>query len=426
MRFILLITGLLSLQTLRSQEDIKVLTYNLMLYRSTIGQCDYSNNDPAQKEDNLKTVIQYADPDVVVFQEIGNSQGNILDLLDNSLNTDGETKYTYTTYAGSSSLINHCFFNENKIGYIGHNSIERGINNEYIVRLIDAYRFYYKDPSLASGADTTYFTVFAAHFKAGQGGQNPDDRHVAAEAIMEYVRDNDLQNFMLAGDLNVYAASEPAYQQLTDFYDASYNFNDPTGIEGAWNNNNSGNFSLVHTQSTHTGFDPCFSGGGMDDRFDFILLSNSIMDNSNYLEYESYSYRVIGQDGNRFNSSVVSPSNADVSLNVANALYRVSDHLPVVVTLKAHSRDPSSTQELKFNKHFIKIQNPVRNKALTIRSSYNRQTTATLYDLTGRKIQDINITPGVNNIHLDSKTKKGNYILKINKKGLTPFRIVII
>src|SRR5690554_8106850 len=54
----------------------------------------------------------------------------------------------------------------------------------------------------------------------------------------------------------------------------------------------------------------CGSQGGMDDRFDQILVSQNVMNNSDNVEYQTGSYRAVGNDGNHFNSSLISGSNS--------------------------------------------------------------------------------------------------------------------
>lgn len=69
--------------------------------------------------------------------------------------------------------------------------------------------------------------------------------------------------------------------------------------------------------------------GGVDDRFDFLLLSPSLMQ-----RYTAGSYTAFGNDGQHFNNSInAEPANSIVSQTVANALFDASDHLPVYLDL---------------------------------------------------------------------------------------------
>src|SRR5690554_7468398 len=75
----------------------------------------------------------------------------------------------------------------------------------------------------------------------------------------------------------------------------AYALKDPINRPGSWNN--SGSYAEIHTQSTRNGgnFD-CGSQGGMDDRFDQILVSQNVMNNSDNVEYQTGSYRAVGND----------------------------------------------------------------------------------------------------------------------------------
>ena len=83
------------------------------------------------------------------------------------------------------------------------------------------------------------------------------------------------------------------------------------------------------TQSTRTVSLPDEgSTGGLDDRFDMILISQAIKD-SGGITYIPGSYMAVGNDGNHFNRGLNELPNAVVSDEVALALYYASDHLPV-------------------------------------------------------------------------------------------------
>ncbi len=59
-------------------------------------------------------------------------------------------------------------------------------------------------------------------------------------------------------------------KKLINFSVEEYRFYDPINRVGDWHNNPS--YADIHTQSTHTVYNNCASTGGMDDRFDFIMV----------------------------------------------------------------------------------------------------------------------------------------------------------
>jgi hypothetical protein len=126
---------------------------------------------------------------------------------------------------------------------------------------------------------------------------------------------------------------------------------------GSWHNNDY--YEDIHTQSTHTG-SGCPSGGGMDDRFDFILASDEILEGVGHVEYIEDSYIAIGQDGQHFNQSLVSsPTNTSVPADVLEALYGMSDHLPIRLKLLIDNNVGIAESGIpEFN---ISINNPVSN-----------------------------------------------------------------
>ena len=81
----------------------------------------------------------------------------------------------------------------------------------------------------------------------------------------------------------------------------------------------------------------CGVNGGMDDRFDFQLVTGEFLDGAG-LSYIANSYHTFGNNGTTFNQDINSASNT-VTLSgvtsytkaqVLSALHTVSDHLPVV------------------------------------------------------------------------------------------------
>ena len=71
----------------------------------------------------------------------------------------------------------------------------------------------------------------------------------------------------------------------------------------------------------------------MDDRFDFIFISEDLISGEDGVLYLENSYLAEGQDGNHFNQSVNDGLNSSVSQEIADALYYMSDHLPVSMSL---------------------------------------------------------------------------------------------
>jgi len=281
----------------------------------------------------MSTIIGHALPDILVVNELGggNAALNSFRLLSNALNQNGRTFYNFANAASSGNLANMIYFNNNKLGLHSQSTITNGANGLPLVRLIDHYILYHKEPSLAQHQDTTYLHILAAHLKAGSSNADERERAQATSAVMTYLDNNNIDsNVFFMGDLNLYNSSEPAYQDLINYTNANYRFRDPVNAPGNWG---STAYASLHTQSTRTS-GGCFAGGGMDDRFDFILASDGVINQQNRVGYLSNTYRTLGQDGRRYNNSLIFPTNNSAPTAVINALYNMSDHLPVLLDVE--------------------------------------------------------------------------------------------
>src|SRR5690606_38224226 len=117
----------------------------------------------------------------------------------------------------------------------------------------------------------------------------------------------------------------PAYQTLINQTAPKY-FIDPLTLSGTWNNEI---YSPYHTQSTRTRQFGGGASGGLDDRFDMILMSQTVMEEGGVF-FLPGSYFAFGNDGNHYNDSINKMPNTAVTQQIANALHYASDHLPVI------------------------------------------------------------------------------------------------
>ncbi len=318
-----------------SQESIKVMHYNLLYYGKTTSFCTSDNNNIDHKNNQLKTIINYVQPDIFCVNEMDASLADVNYLMDNVLNINGISHWKHAQVSGS-YMINMLYYNSDKIHLVSQESIEG------YPRQTDVYHL-----ELVNNPEIKW-TVFSTHLKAGNSYENREDRAYSTEKIMNFLANRNIENFLLTGDLNLYQASEQAFQNLTNPNEPDIAFNDPINRLGNWSSNPS--FADVHTQATHSANTGCFSHGGIDDRFDFILVSNAIKNGTHELAYKNNSYTTIGQDGNHYNQAINEGSNNSAPENVIEALYEMSDHLPVSLTLIQNGQTTST--EILFNKDF--------------------------------------------------------------------------
>lgn len=419
--FLLLGIVLLSVDLLAQQKDtLRVMSYNLLYYRETTTFCTTNNNSTSAKETAMEKIIDETLPDILVVNEMGGGSSiNAFRLLQNSLNKNGRSNYNLANSTGiggtnPQSLVNMLYFNTEKLELESQYTIEKDLNAIDLVRLIDVYQLRYKDSNLMVHHDTIRIHVLAAHLKAGSSTSDEDERADATEAVMAHLDSiNATGNYILAGDLNLYSSTEPAYQDLINYVDTSQRFYDPINVAGNWHNDS--RYASLHTQSTSTS-GGCAAGGGMDDRFDFLLASDEIMNNTNRMNYIAGSYKAVGQDGLRFNQSIISPANTAVDSATAQALHDMSDHLPVVMDMELSV--PLATAIPNYTLGDFYFENPNSGFfQLDLRQFKEQIQKVEIMDLSGRTVQVIEVN-AANNIQLDiSNLPNGPYLLKVTSKS---------
>lgn len=301
-----------------AQDTIRVLTYNLLSYGNTSGYCDTRCKDL-----QLRIVVGYVQPALIGFNEIAPYAGYVRRLLDSVLNVGEVNWWRSGVFANVSNgdRVSMVFYDERRFGWLGQTLIttQGGLRDVY------AYHLYYKDPTLSIHQDTLFVTVIVSHLKAGNTASDAATRAQAATAIRNYIQSLPAQKrqFVLElGDHNLYGSSEAAYQRLLE------ELVDP-GPSGEWDNNPT--YAPYHTQSTRTqSLADGGSSGGLDNRFDFIFFSPSCTTSTAKARYIPNSHKVLGQDGLHYKKSITdAPSPAGLPQAVINALYALSDHLPV-------------------------------------------------------------------------------------------------
>ena len=319
-----------------AQDTLTVMQYNLLEYgnyQSWFADCYETNNNTQRKDECIRTIMDYVKPDILTVCEFGATQALQNAFISHNLNINGANYWqsdNIINYA-SSNIINHIFFDSRKLGLKKHVALRTN------PRDTDVYELYLKTASLAAG-DTIKLVCIVAHLKAGQGYEA--SRRAQIQKAMDYVNQNySTDNVLIMGDFNMYGASESGYRLLTQTYNnPSICFMDPLGSSGVgeWNNNSL--FTPFHTQSTRYYSDECFSSGGLDDRFDFILMADEIAFSYNHLRYVQGSFHAVGNDGHHFNMSVNQGYNSSVPVEVAEALFDASDHLPVTMKIAVDAK----------------------------------------------------------------------------------------
>lgn len=404
--FILLIIG----QYVCGQDTIRLMHYNLLNYGNYWSYCTSTNNNVNDKNEYLKVIVDYVKPDIITVNEISDNEEYHDLILNEVLNIGGVNYFArpYLPNTSNSPIMNQVYYNTQKFTLLGNTALPTNYRD------IDILKFRI---NTSGNIENIFLNCAVAHLKAGD---EPEERGYEVNQLMNYLNNSSAAgNYTFSGDFNIYTASEPAFQNMLYYPNEEVRFYDPINQIGSWNNNNY--FAAVHTQSTHTNGN-CASGGGMDDRFDFIMISDEVRDGTEKVKYLQDSYWAVGQDGQHFNQSLLSyPDNTTVPSDVLNALYGMSDHLPVIIDLVVG--DETGFVDMLESYVDITFNNPFKDQlSLKIKPDNTATFTIDLMDITGRLYysQTIHV---IGQKELTIPTHEfghGMYLLKLtDDKGMT-------
>jgi len=327
--FLLLIYGM----PIFAQSNIKIMNYNLLTY---------PEGEMVNRIDTLSKILNFYEPDLLLVQELKSEQGlqNITQEL-NALFGD----YKAGTYvpqisnpANSWRLQQNLIFNEAVFELVSEQAIETPYRdvNYFQLRILE------EDGTPSTELLHTYVT----HLKSSQGSTNEQLRLSMVEVLINHISLLPSEsNVIVAGDFNVYESGEPAYELLLSA-NGTNTLRDPINMP-EWGEANFPN-QEIFTQSTRLSSLNAGSGGGLDDRFDFILLSEQLMNPNARFVYQAESYQALGNNGTCYNQDLLDCSTMDnVTFELLRALYYMSDHLPIVLSLD--TKEVTSTIELPFS-----------------------------------------------------------------------------
>lgn len=345
----------------KAQDTLTVMQYNLLYYgnyQSSYYDCYETNNNTQTKDECIRTILNHVKPDILTVNEFGATDALQTDFMRHNLNINGIDYWKTDDIINhiGSRIINHIFYDSRKMELKKHVALDTS------PRDTDVYELYLKTPGLAFG-DTIKLVCIVAHLRSSMGYE--ENRRAALQKALDHVYQHYAnENVLIMGDFNMYTSNEPGYQLLTQTYsNPEARFVDPlsyvNGV-GAWNDNSQ--YAQFHTQSTHYTSNDCFVSGGLDDRFDFILMSDEIAYGTNRIRYANQSYKAVGNDGRHFNHDIVYNGNSAVPAEVAQALYDGSDHLPVTMKIAVNASLGVEDDETQLMQAYI-TPNPATNLA---------------------------------------------------------------
>jgi endonuclease/exonuclease/phosphatase family metal-dependent hydrolase len=297
-----------------SAETIRVCTYNVLNFPGSTGTL---------REPEFITVLQNADPDVLIVQEML-SQTGVNQFLNDILNDGQPGTYAAAPFTDGPDTDNALFYKPSVVTFVSTQQIATALRDvsEYVLR---------PATHTSSAAE---FRLYSFHLKAGSTSTDQSKRLAETTIIRNHL--NALPSgsyFMLGADLNIRASTETAYQKLvgseSDNDGRSF---DPIDTPGSWYSNAA--FAAVHTQSPRTLQFGGGANGGMDDRFDQLLVSAACEDGEG-LNIIDGTYTAYGNDGLHFNIAINDGTNYAVGDVIADAIHNASDHIPVFADFRS-------------------------------------------------------------------------------------------
>ncbi|MFK5889521.1 MAG: T9SS type A sorting domain-containing protein [Flavobacteriaceae bacterium] len=414
MKKVPLFFSLLFSLALFSQTQLKVMSYNLL---------DFPEQLPNPRENYLKNIIDDIQPDIFMVCELENETG--ADLILNTSLTTTDNRYARAAFVGNQSstyqgIQQLVFYNSHKLELTNQTEVIT------VVRDINHYTFKLKTVDVAT--NPIFLEVYVAHLKSSQGYEN-QRAEMAQDFTSSLGRIPSNHFVIIGGDFNLYTSSELAYQELLDNTNAIVMV-DPINRSGSWHNKSS--FTDIHTQSTHTGQNfyqissyCCGAGGGLDDRFDFILMSKNLQTSTD-LHYVTGSYKAYGNNGNCFNKRINDTScTGTYSQTIRDNLYKMSDHLPVVMQLETPQNTLAVKEQKLVQSVFFKNGNLLNNwLELNINTNLKGEP-LTIYNSLGQIVLRKIITTTNTLKYNITNLKPGVYYLKIaSTRAVKPLKFI--
>ena len=323
--------------------QIKIMSYNIFDCDNFSDRLTYFN-----------TIMDYVRPDILIVEEIRSSISNVNLFLNNVLKPIDPNysagDFIPSSYSENSNAI---FYNSSKITFRSNTAIQ---TNQRDINKFVVYHPLTQDSLI----------IFALHLHSGDLPGPPSDRTIRASEINYLVTSLDAlennTNYIVVGDFNLYAPTEPAYKKMVKksndhnyLIDPVNNGNQIDTLSGTWNLSQ---YYQVQSLATAKFGRPDATYGcgyqtsGFNYRYDYILMSPQLFNDPDTLKYDDNSFSVFAQDGNHHNSLITSDPTIREGSTIADALWRSSDHLPVLATFTF--ANPYPVELVNFTANFIK------------------------------------------------------------------------
>jgi endonuclease/exonuclease/phosphatase family metal-dependent hydrolase len=293
-----------------SFEGIRIVSWNILNYPDL-------NEEP--REEFFRSLLEILNPDILVVQEMASAAG-VNQFLKEALNHKPPRLYKAASFFDGPDTDNALFYKKAKIGLISRQQIPTSFRD------ITEYKM-----KIKKGAGKgTKFKVYSVHFSEGAGAKKKrENEALTLRTYLDGLLPDEL--FLVCGSFNMMSSTEKAFKILTG-NQANNNgrLMDPIHKTGKWHDKSK--HRPIHSESTRKSKFGGGTGGGLDDRFDMMLISYGFEENEKLI-YSEGSCRIFGNDGKHLNKAINKPKNRIVSPEIADALYMASDHLPVIIDL---------------------------------------------------------------------------------------------
>ncbi len=384
-----------------TQDTLRVMTYNILRYGAQgVGGC--SPIGVTARNTWFSDVMSATQPDIFGVNEIGPIDNAVSPAANISLNVlpnvPGKGPFyqaTQINFDGNQDICNMMYYNSQKVGL----STQAFINVNGSVRNLDYYKFYYK--SAEPIVDSAFVHVILVHFMAGSAA----GREIQATAAMNYL-DNQagggVDNYIIMGDMNMDSPNAQAFQNMVAHPNPNIRMHDPLNLS-SWNTN------WAYSQATTTSQTDCRSGGGLNDRFDLIITSDALINNTLGMQYIPGSHWVVGN-----------PHSPNPSINTATqiGINGMSDHHPVLLDIavsQAVANDPVHESPVS-----LQVASPFEGALqgkISVPEGYGGEYRLRIIDLQGRvRVEEMrSLGVGNHSLNLELETlPAGIYFLELS------------
>ncbi len=395
--------------SLSAQESIRSMFYNVLNFPSAY---------PQDREFILKNIVEEVNPDILMICELESEIGadRILTAL-NSINDE----YARAPFIPSASED----FDHQQMIFYKRKKIKLQYSEAIATDVRDVNYYELKIKTADSATDPLIIHTFVTHLKSSQGNANRQLRMESVQKFIDRTENLPADAFVIfAGDFNFYNHNEPGYQLITNPTN-DIPMIDPSGRVGSWHANR--NFMDVHTQSTRvsSGGFGSGAGGGMDDRFDFIMISSN-MENNPKLEYVPSSYVAYGNNGNCYKENINDPSCSGIySQAIRDDLYTMSDHLPVVMDLQTNKQIVLNTETFEIKNPFKLHKTLISDKLeIEIHPDFSNDVVFSVYNMLGQKVFEFNADNQTYKTVDVSVLSSGVYFLKSDIENIPAIKFI--